>query len=425
MNLRDLNINVILIGIVAGIMWRFPITSTVIYLYMAGLLLLLLLKLFRDSDLRISRKNSLILIISILFILTIYLVSFDEIAFVTKRYLILVILIFYLFFSLLRYGVGYMENFYKQLTVFLNILSVANLYQVIFRKPLLLNYMDLAEVGYNYHFGSAAYRTMSVFHHPIICGLFFIIAFLCNMYLIKSPIKYVLQVLLLLNIYTTSSRSAWLALALIIMVYILLNNKRFIFSILRPRVNYLKAINICIITSFVFLFLILNFDEIAKTIIDRFGDSLTKNSTDGSNLQRTLTIAMIFDHMFDNGGSILLFGHGAGTVGDFMLRNPVLIKDFGTTDNQYLSWFFEFGLVGITSYLSLVLFIIIKYFKNKNRHWTKDLSFLCFVVISFELVFFDAIGWPVVFVMLGFLIGALTIEYDENENSKTEMKIQY
>ncbi|MED1863947.1 O-antigen ligase family protein [Fictibacillus nanhaiensis] len=406
---KVLGINIVILGILAGIMRRYPLTDKVYYLFLLVLLLMLFVNIFRYNHLKISEGNMFSITVAVSSLVFMIIFSMDQLESVAKRYLIVYILIIYLYFSFLRYGLDYTIKFYKQLTYLLNTFSVLNLYQVFFHKPLLINYMELIDLGYNYHFGSFAYRTMSVFNHPIVCGLFFVIAFLCNIFVLKSPMKYFFQILLILNIYTTYARSAWLALAVIMIVYAVLNHKKILLLLVRPKITYTSLFTFCLITPTLFIFMIFNFEVIYAGIVERFGDSLSFNSSDGSNLQRTMTISLIWSYMFDNGGYNLFFGYGAGTVTEFMLKHPLLLKGFATTDNQYVTLFYEFGLIGIFFYIYVIFFITFKYFKNKNKHWAIDLSFLCLLVVSFELLFFEA--WPVVLVILAFLISVLTFQF--------------
>lgn len=406
--------NIIILGIFSAILWRYTPTNKVIYAYILVLALVLIMKLFSYKDVKISSNNMYLILFSVVSLVYLILISIGEISFVAKRYVFVYLLIIYLYLTFTRYGLDYAVKFYKHLTVILNIFSVLNLYQVIFKKPLLLKYMDLMEIGYNYRFGTSGYRTMAVFNHPIVSGLFFIIAFLCNMYILKkSPLKYGLQALLLLNIYTSQARSGWLAFALILAFIVIRDRRKIITGIVKPRLTYKGAIMGVILLTVGFLFMIFNFQDLYNSIIQRFGDSLSLNSTNGSNLQRTMTIALIWNYMFDSGGIQLFFGHGGGTVSDFMVKHPVLINGFTTTDNQYLSLFYEFGILGMMFFSTVFIYITIKYFSKKKRHWTIDLSFLCFLVIAFDLFFFEA--WPVVLVMLAFLIAILTFNFKSIE----------
>ena len=352
--------------------------------------------------------------------------SVDSMVFLVTRYSLIFLTIFYLYMRLAKYGSMYAEKFYKQLTVLLNIFSVLNLYQVIFHKPLLMNYMQLLEIGYNYHFGTSAYRTMSVFNHPIICGLFFIVAFFCNIYVLKTPFKHLFQCLLLINIYSTLARSAWIALAIVFVVYCLMNLKKIRPKSFDIKLTYRQIFGIYV--SFVLVvaavgFIGYHFESVYNGIISRFGDSLSSNTTDGSNLQRTMTISLIVNHMVNGDIFHLFFGYGLGKSHEFMLSHVLLIQGFGTTDNQYLSWLYEFGLLGIGGYLFFVLTICIKFLKSK-RNWVTELSFLIFLAISIGLFFFEGTGWPVLLMMFSIVLSCLSLNFEIAEQRKLAESIK-
>ncbi|MCE4049550.1 O-antigen ligase family protein [Bacillus sp. Au-Bac7] len=418
---KSFGVNLILIGLIASIMIQYPITHNAYHLFL-GLLLVMILIRFTQTGIKFKNLN---LFFSFTFIFGFIYLAFsalDNSSFFIRNYLLMFLLIFYMYLMFSKEGQGYAIKTYKQLALLLNTLSVFNLYQVIFNKPLLLKFMELRTVGYNYHLGTDQYRTMSVFDHPIICGLFFVIAFLINIYVIKSPIiKYPLQFLLLLNIYSTMSRSAWIALVIVFLVYGILNFKK-IFKIpknIRLTYNQILFIYIGIIFALLGLgMLILNFNELYEAIIKRFGDSLSFNSTDGSSLQRTMTISLILEHMKNSNLVNLFFGYGSSKVGPFMVAHPITMQGFSTTDNQYLAWFFELGLIGIIAYLATLFFILKKIF-NKSRNWVSELSLLCLIVISIELFFFELFEWQAVGLILAFVVSCLTFNHEKPNKIET------
>lgn len=409
-------INPVFIAIIAGVMWRYPSTDKIYYVFMAVLCILIIINLIAIRNLQIYRKNFLPIVIFSLIFLYVSIYSYQNIDYVFKRFFIIYLIFLYSFTSFKIYGLYFSEKFYLQLTIFLNMLSILNLYQVFLKKPLLLNFMKLDESGYTYNFGLSTYRVMSLFSHPIICALFFLFAFLCNEYIIKKKVlKLTMQSLLLVNIYFTFSRSTWLAIIFAIFILIILRRKEIISKALSLKFR-IETLLIFILISISFVSIsVYNFQEIFITVINRFGDSLSFNSTDGSNLQRTMTIDLIWNYMNDGTNMHLFFGNGAGTVNDFMLENPLLIDNFGTTDNQYISILFEFGILGLILYICLVAYVIYSYFKRGNSHWTGFLSLLCFLVISFELFFFDASGWPVVLVMFSYTFASISYDFSFDE----------
>gem|GEM_PF-6934172 len=409
-------INMVVLGLISTILIRYIPTSSFIYVYMLALTLIsVTLILLRNIK---SKKSNIYTLISA-FLIACYMlvISTAEIEYVLKRYMIFYLVLIYCILRFMQIG-PFAEKTYRSIAMMLNVFSIANLYQTFFKIPLLVNYMDLIETGFYYHFGESSYRTMSVFNHPIISGLFFIIVFLINFSVIKSkPLLLSLQGLAVLNIYTSQSRSAWLAFIFVCFLYVLNDRKNMLNSLLKPKVKLsVHAVRFIVVVSGV-IFLIMFGKEIVEAVALRFGDSLSFNSTSGSNLQRLHTINLIVKHMFSQNIFNLIFGFGGGTVSLFMLKNPIFIQNFTTPDNHYLTLFYEFGLVGLLFYIGLILYIVYKYYKKKNKDWSLKLSFMCFMTINFEFLFFEA--WPIVLVMLAFLIAHLLFVF----NKKSEINI--
>jgi hypothetical protein len=139
-------------------------------------------------------------------------------------YFFIFFILIYGFIMFKKYEIRYGEQFFRQFTVLMNILSIMNLYQIILMRPFFANLLiDNLYQGSSY--GNSTFRTISIFGHPIVCGLFFSLLFICNIYLIKGKYKYLLQILALVNIYSTMSRSAWISLFIVLALYGLKNIK--------------------------------------------------------------------------------------------------------------------------------------------------------------------------------------------------------
>ncbi|MEJ9263616.1 hypothetical protein P4517_34150, partial [Bacillus thuringiensis] len=198
-------------------------------------------------------------------------------------------------------GARYGEQVFIQLTKILNVLSVLNLIQVVLHRPLLSGFFTEQMDKYQYWaYGTGDFRPVSVFGHPIVSALFFSILVICNLYILKGNLKYPLQIVALVNVYASQSRSAWIALAIIVCLYFIKNyrikkikrNVRFTYS------QLLKIYVSLVIVICGFGLVALSSDSIISSIIERFGDSLSGNSKDISNLQRTGTLSLINTYMF-------------------------------------------------------------------------------------------------------------------------------
>ncbi|WP_445506784.1 O-antigen ligase family protein [Niallia sp. 03190] len=324
----------------------------------------------------------------------------------------------YVYIMIMKFGEKFKKQFLTQFMIVMNIFSILNLYQVVFHKPFLLGL--LADKFYMYQYsaiGTSSFRTISVFGHPILFGLFLIFAFVCNLFLLKSGMwKYLLQVIVVLNIYSTGSRSSWIAFSLVLMLLLVL--KLFSFKKINVKItrkNILSMyLSFCIILTGIG-FLIINISTIANTIMTRFGDSLSNNSTDISNLQRTGAIELIMHNISESSLLHQLFGNGMFSVSNFMLNHPIIIKNFASTDNQYLTWLYEYGILGL---LLMIIWIISLLLTNIVKHPTTKYNKICFyllIVVSLELYFFEGIGaaWTDLSILIGFSVAVLSIKQKE------------
>lgn len=363
--------------------------------------------------------------LKIVFFIVIYMSIFmftkENIFTFLKFYLITFLIILFLYFSFSKYGESSVEKIYMGLMFILNLLAILNIYQMIFKRPILINYLNLLENSYSYNFGTSLYRTFSVFGHPIIAGIFFSALFFINHYLMNSNIKYLLQIIVLMNIYSTMSRSSWIAflMGLVILIgfrFSSLNGKT---SIMKKNVTYKRLVYILIsflIIGIGLLMITPYLSGFMTQIVSRFGDSISKNSTDYSNLQRTETIKLVVRHMLKSNFINLIFGNGFNTSSSFMVANPIFIKGFSSTDNTYLSILFEYGLLGVLFLLYLIIKLIYKFFTISKTNRIYELSFICTVVISVNAFFFEISGWPTVSIFLAFCLSVLFFPFQRETN---------
>nr|WP_263324280.1 hypothetical protein [Neobacillus sp. Marseille-Q6967] len=414
-------INIIVILFISFIMSTYiygEIFHYILYVIILGLLFWDLFqnnKKFKEN----IRVNKLLMGTCIVLFLLLFLssISLNELKVLVKNYSPIYVILIYGLVQYYKYGNKYGEQFFFQFAFLMNVLSVINLYQVIFHRPLLVRFFTEKIDSYQYWaYGTDAFRVISVFGHPIISALFFSVLFICNIYVINSKykyIKYILQLIALVNLFATQSRSAWITLVIVLVLYGIRNFKVTKIMNYKVELTIKKIFRYYFISIFILIilgFLIFNFEQILTDIITRFGDSLSKNSTDISTLQRLGTFDLIINHMFSSGVFQLVFGNGLGSVGDFMLFNMVVIENFTTTDNMYLTFFFELGMISILTYVVFLLISIYRLFFTK-KYWLSELAALCFIFISIDFFFFEGIGWGTVTTFWAFSLLTLLITF--------------
>lgn len=317
-----------------------------------------------------------------------------------------------------------MKNKYqnKFLTYFGMMMIPVNIYGVfefLSKRSFINQFINSGAKDYQvYAFLSSNYRPFSVFVNPLVYGNILVCLFWIYKYLYKRN-KFIifLQLLTLLDLYSTQSRSAWVAFVATYFIYLV---GKLNFSKIKVKKNTLfkKAISLIIVFSLLIIFykyITFGFTQ----IYTRFSTVFGTQSTDVSKLQRLGTINLIKNYMFNSGILKIFFGNGFGSVNNFMANNLVLIPGFNTTDNQYVSYFFEFGLIGLLLYVILIIKVIYHYITYKYDDFYKvyDLIFLCICVNMF---FYEINEWKVI----NFLFMLSLSVFISNNSYNKEKKIE-
>lgn len=316
----------------------------------------------------------------------------------------------------------YILNFYKQFVFFMNILTVANIYEIYSKKSIFAGLISSAASNAGswqlYAFGSDQFRTFSVFEHPIVYGLFLVILFWCNSFIIKTSfLKYILQINVIINLYFTQSRSAWGAFITTLILYII---KLIAVKLKERRISIkftYKKISISLFILSIFTFIIGFFYnatiiDIYNKIYNRLLIATSNSYGDMARLQRLGTDEAVGNFMTTHGIVNFLFGNGFRAADQFMHNTIIAIPNFNTTDNQYLSFFYDFGLIGLMLYILLIVLSIIKFFKIDMLN-INNISILIFISISIDMFFFESFGWTDVFLFLIIIMTYMCVKREE------------
>lgn len=408
-----------------SIFWLFFLSIFLSYWYVSNLYYVLyffvfmgmlfnILKLFnhKHSDNIYDRKLLKLIVCFIIYTLFISVLNYKNVSLIniTKIVSIYTFVIFILF-NINVENKSYMITFYKYFTIIFNIFNIIDLYEAFTKTNLFFNFI-LPKMATSY--GIVGFRAYSIFLHPIVYGMMLVILFWCNKFILKNRFnKLVLQIIVIVNLFFTQARSAWIAFAVTIILYC----SKVIITKIRTRIktktktkikihnSKIASIKICI-TIFALLVITICIIIFSKNIVDIWGLIYKKFITatsdsygDVSRLQRLGTITDIEQYMFNNGSINFLFGNGFGTMTDFMKNIYVVIMNFPTSDNQYLSIFYEFGFVGLFLYITIIVSVIIKFFKNDISD-INNLPILSFLIISVSMFFFESFRWTDVFILL-------------------------
>ena len=116
-----------------------------------------------------------------------------------------------------------------------------------------------------------------------------------------------------------------------------------------------------------------------QTIIARFRMTTME---DGSVFHRLEMFSWTFYHSTNN-LNILFFGNGIGNTGYFLYRNPPS-TNFLVIDNQYLTFLFEYGIIGFISIM--LIFSLVAY----RSYIAREKRVIFFVIIALMM---NAFTW--------------------------------
>ena len=127
----------------------------------------------------------------------------------------------------------------------------------------------------------------------------------------------------------------------------------------------------------------------------------------GSFLQRSGSISFLLQYLSKKMTLATFLGNGFGSLAHYLNVNNIYFvsKDFFTVDNQYVTAFFEIGILGYMLFLILLSLILIPGFKTMHM---SDISIvrmigtpqaMC-IALLFSVFFFECYDKPVVLCML-------------------------
>ncbi|MBI6004191.1 O-antigen ligase family protein [Clostridium perfringens] len=242
--------------------------------------------------------------------------------------------------------------------------------------------------------GDDNYRAFSIFTHPIIYANILNLAFVINLVNIKQYKKsfnFISLSLILINIYFTKSRGAWLTLFAILIIYFFSNIN------LKFKISKKRFLGIYITTLIlVIIFLIFN-----DNIIYVYNQILQRlNTLGGNDISTSQRISVIKNIVYytKNDINIILFGNGIDTASEFMEKYTSVIQGFKAMDNQYLTLYYEVGGIFIIIFLIYIFGLIFSVVNEKSLF--KKTNILCLLTIFFNMITYDAFGWKVMMFLI-------------------------
>lgn len=216
-----------------------------------------------------------------------------------------------------------------------------------------------------------AFRTPSIYGHPIRVGTSLTFALAIHIFLYKkSFMRWAIIILDLFGLFACESRSSWIACACTCLLLLVAATQKRV-----TRKKVMMAMSAIII---VFLFLMSDpGTRMMVVVAGRFAQAI---GDDVAKVQRLGAISYFATKVINEFNPItFLLGHGEDAAANVMLETSIVFKNFSTTDNQYLLVFYNYGLIALIFVLSGTVKCIIRFIRKykSNGNTVNCLLFIC------------------------------------------------
>lgn len=289
------------------------------------------------------------------------------------------IIILYPTFLLNKYDENYVFSGIRAIANVIWITALFGIYEGILKSNILIH-LFRTDIG-NYTDGMPSYRITSLYLQPVICAHVFLIAIL---YFIsqknEGPWKYLKIITLLIALLLTKSRSSWITLCICLVVYILKHVH------MKINVSKTKALGQMVL-FIIIIFLAIKFSAV-DYILDRFKELMSNNTY--SIIQRTGIIELLLKETAKSNFFELLFGNGHEASYYLLKNNTIFIKDFTTTDNQWLSFLYNYGLITVALAAWILLKAIINYMTSENN--MHESTYMLLIGSFVNMIFWESLS---------------------------------
>lgn len=229
--------------------------------------------------------------------------------------------------------------------------------------------------------GTSSYRISSVFVHPIVCANVLLIMLIVNIYrncTYKS--RYAGYLILMLSLFATSTRGAWILAAQILLIELIDNY--------RTKISR-RTLMVIALTMVIVLVSAISSNSFIAMIIERFSQLGGSYSLS----YRLGIITNYFKATFSSNVFNIIFGHGYFSARGSLEEISSVRFNVESLDNQFISLLYDGGLLIFTALIILLIYCLIFFFKSNNK---TDKMLLLMIIISMEEMFFyENINWQV------------------------------
>ena len=251
-------------------------------------------------------------------------------------------------------------------------------------------YQQSAGIGWGYNS-----RMDSYFKHPIVYASMLLIAFWMVPYLFAtSLIRWLSYGLIIIGLYTTQSRSSWIAL--------LLTNLLRLFGLRKNSIKRVSLVrNILVLAIVIVLVMSEGFEIYSNQIIGRFSGTMGTASAS----QRLGALGYIVNLSITKFNLLaLFFGHGTGATGEAMLLTTIDIEGFAAADNLYVTVFYDYGITVLIA-LIWMLYNTVKVLISEKKNTEKLFLGISILGVFISSFFYEMFGWLSISTVTLFFVG--------------------
>ena len=230
------------------------------------------------------------------------------------------------------------------------------------------------------------YRHYSIYSNALLYGSFILVAFYLVYYLVKNV--YLKTILLIVCFYAcilTSSRSAWVSLVVTFTVCILFRKNE------NLTISKLVFRGIFVVVLSIVLFV---FGSQIETFINDVFSMVSAKIDNVLNSTSAVFRVDAIEYLWEKSSFLsIVFGNGVGATKDLVTNAGLQISRFQTSDNQYMTLLYDYGLMGVFWIVKLCQLVFRNVFENQKTA-SNELKMLSIIILSLMITgfFYETIG---------------------------------
>lgn len=325
----------------------------------------------------------------------------------------------------LKWGLPYFERGLRHVLYVLVACALFGILESIIRyNPLILVYEQITGA---WRMGTPSYRASAIFAHALPFAHMMVLGLILAFVLLRSTVwKLAVSAVLVVAIIGTQTRSALIVAAFVAtlaVVQVTVQRRRY------KMLFWYVALLVALGAGTIILARSGLIGGYAAGIFDRLANL---GSGDISVGQRLATVDLTITTFFTESSPIeMIFGHGFAMSNVLISSVPLLIENFTTTDNYWVTILFDFGLLGFVGFVFVIgtsLYMVVRMFVRPSGDLRKQVrenktvaTAMCYILFATLLFmfFYSFTKWRGVQFML---IMCVLVLYFAGSTRLTEMR---